>query len=112
MEGYQIAESFLNDLTSSVAQAGYTLLFQTSLKKGSTCYNWMYLIIHEVFAAVLLNDIKEDNPFRDIIMKLSKNKNKIARADAIVKEALAYQHINYNPTLLSARLIKALDEEK
>ncbi|MDY3047793.1 MAG: hypothetical protein SOR23_06150 [Candidatus Enterosoma sp.] len=112
LEGYQIAEGFLNDLTSSVAQAGYTLLFQTSLKKGATCYNWMYLIIHEVFAAVLLNDVKEDNPFRDIIMKLSKNKNKIARADAVVKEALAYQHINYNPTLLSARLIKALDEEK
>ena len=43
---------------------------------------------------------------------MNKNKNKIARADAVVKEALAYQHINYNPTLLSARLIKALDEEK
>ena len=67
---------------------------------------------HGLAALLLLNDVKEDNPFRDIIIKLSKNKNRIARADAVVKEALAYQHINYNPTLLSARLIKALDEEK
>lgn len=33
LEGYQIAESFLNDLTVSSSQAGYTLLLQTSLKK-------------------------------------------------------------------------------
>lgn len=112
LEGYQIAESFLNDLTVSTSQAGYTLLLQTSLKKGTSCYNWMYLILHDVFASVLLDNVKDDNPFRDIIMKLSKNKDKIARADAVVKEALAYQHINYNPTLLSARLIRALDEEK
>ncbi len=112
LEGYQIAESFLNDLTVSSSQAGYTLLLQTSLKKGTSCYNWMYLILHDVFASVLLDNVKEDNPFRDIIQKLSKNKDKIARADAVVKEALAYQHINYNPTLLSARLIRALDEEK
>lgn len=72
----------------------------------------MYLILHDVFASVLLDNVKEDNPFRDIIQKLSENKDKIARADAVVKEALAYQHINYNPTLLSARLIRALDEEK
>lgn len=112
LEGYQIAESLLNDLTVSTSQAGYTLLLQTSLKKGTSCYNWMYLILHDVFASVLLDNVKDDNPFRDIIMKLSKNKDKIARADAVVKEALAYQHINYNPTLLSARLIRALDEEK
>ncbi len=112
LEGYQIAESFLNDLTVSTSQAGYTLLLQTSLKKGTSCYNWMYLILHDVFASVLLDNVKDDNPFRDIILKLSKNKDKIARADAVVKEALAYQHINYNPTLLSARLIRALDEEK
>ncbi len=112
LEGYQIAESFLNDLTASSAQAGYTLLLQTSLKKGTSCYNWMYLILHDVFASVLLDTVEEGNPFKDIILKLSKNKDKIARADAVVKEALAYQHINYNPTLLSARLIRALDEEK
>ncbi len=112
LEGYQIAESFLNDLTVSSSQAGYTLLLQTSMKKGTSCYNWMYLILHDVFASVLLNDVQDDNPFKDIILKLGKNKDKIARADAVVKEALAYQHINYNPTLLSARLIRALDEEK
>lgn len=112
LEGYQIAESFLNDLTVSSSQAGYTLLLQTSMKKGTSCYNWMYLILHDVFASVLLNDVQDDNPFKDIILKLGKSKDKIARADAVVKEALAYQHINYNPTLLSARLIRALDEEK
>lgn len=112
LEGYQIAECFLNDLTVSSSQAGYTLLLQTSMKKGASCYNWMYLILHDVFASVLLDNVQDDNPFKDIIQKLSKNKDKIARADAVVKEALAYQHINYNPTLLSARLIRALDEEK
>lgn len=112
MEGYQIAESFLNDLVASRLQASFTLLLETSKKKGATCYNWMYLILHEVFASCLTGDEEENNPFSDVINKLRKDKERIKRADDIVKEALAYQHVNYTPTLLAARLLKALDEEK
>lgn len=111
IEGYQIAEAFLNDLTSSIQQAGYTLLYQTSLKKTPACYNWMYLTIHEVFALSLIDNDDIDNPFHDIIKKLSKDKNRILKADKVVKETIAYRHVNYNPILLAARLIRALDEE-
>ncbi len=112
LDGYQIAESFLNDLVASRLQASFTLLLETSKKKGATCYNWMYLILHEVFASCLTGDEEENNPFRDVISKLRKDKARIKRADDVVKEALAYQHVNYTPTLLAARLLKALDEEK
>lgn len=112
LEGYQIAESFLNDLIASRLQASFTLLLETGKKKGATCYNWMYLILHEVFASCLTGNEEENNPFSDVIRELRKDKTRIKRADDVIKEALAYQHVNYTPTLLAARLLKALDEEK
>lgn len=111
-EGYQMAEDILNALATSKAEGAYSILRQTSQKHTSTCYNWMYLTIHDVFAATLLDTNNEDNPFHDIIDILRKDLRKVKEADDIVKEALAYQHVNYNQTLLAARLAKVLIEEK
>lgn len=108
LEGYLCAEMFFTALVSDKKEAGYTLLKQTSLKKPSSCYNWMYLIIHEIFSNALLEKNEELNPFKDTIKTLSKDKLKIEKADKIVKEALTFKNINFNQIALSARLALTL----
>lgn len=111
LEGYRCAEEFLEGFLTSRKEASYSLLRDASSKKGASCYNWMYLIIHEIFSASLTEDIDEDTPFQDVIKKLKTDKDRIHRADQVVKEAISYRHVNYNQILLASRLISVLEEE-
>lgn len=110
-DGYYAAELFLNAFSTSAEEASYTILRQASLKKGSACYNWMYLIIHDVFTSVLTETDGEENPFHDILKILMTQKEKIQKADNVVKEALAFRQVNYNPILMAARLAMVLEGE-
>ena len=107
--GYQSAEAFLNDLATSFRTASFTLLRQNSLIKDSKCYNWLYLTIDNVFASILVNDISDINPFKEIIRPLIKKKANIERGEAVIKKALAMKQLNLSPTLISAELITALE---
>ena len=68
-------------------------------------------MIHEIFTAALTQDNDENNPFHDIISLLKKEKEKIQQADEVVKEALAFRQVNYNPILMAARLAMVLEGE-
>lgn len=110
-EGYFAAETFLNAFAISKDEASFAILKQAGMKKGAACYNWMYLMIHEIFTAALTQDNDENNPFHDIISLLKKEKEKIQQADEVVKEALAFRQVNYNPILMAARLAMVLEGE-
>ena len=71
----------------------------------------MYLTILDVFESVLLNEKNENNPFADVIHSLRKHDEEIRKGVQVIKEVLTHKNLNYNPTLTSARLLHALDEE-
>lgn len=108
-EGYLAAETILNALCISNEEASYTLLRQAGQKKGSACYNWMYSILHEVFAATLIGENSENHPFHDVISHLEEHKDAIKRTDDVIKEALAFRLVNFNPILMAGRVAAALE---
>ena len=110
-DGIDAGEAFLNDYCSSYKTACFTLLKETALLKDGKCYNWMYLTILDVFESVLLNEKNENNPFADVIHSLRKHDEEIRKGVQVIKEVLTHKNLNYNPTLTSARLLHALDEE-
>lgn len=110
LEGFQAAESFLNDLITDSKLAGFNLLKATQQIKDYQCYNWLYLTLNEVFTLALLKD-DSDNPFVEVISILRTHSKAIEDCQKIIKEALALKQINLNPTLVIARLIKVINEE-
>lgn len=108
--GFLAAEEFLNDLVVDYKKACFTLLKSTQQIKDAQCYNWLYLTINEIFTLTLLND-ESDNPFQEIIRSLNGHRNAIRDGQKIISEALALKQINLNPTLVIARLAKAINEE-
>jgi hypothetical protein len=110
--GYEVAEAFLNDLATDLKSASFTLLRQNSLIKDPKCYNWLYLTIDLIFTCALVNDISDNNPFKEVIHAYQKNLDAIQRGENIIKKAIALKQLNLNPTLISAELFTALDEEK
>ena len=110
LSGYQAAEEFVNELAMSTRQGSYNLLYQTTQIKGSACYNWLFLILSVIFTQCLEGDINSSNPFYDAISTLSKKRGSIAKAEEIIKEAIALKQINLSPTLTCSRIIMALKE--
>ena len=110
LKAYDVAEAFLNDLTSSIKEGGYTLLKEMSKLDDSKCYNYLYLLIDLVFQMSITGDLSDDNPLSDIASSLSKYK-RLECAEKILKQAIALKQVNLNPTLVGASLIKSLEEE-
>lgn len=111
LDGTEAVEGFLNDLTTSVSQASYALLLQTSQLKDLTCYNWLYLSLDEIYQDVLIGDVSDKNPFRDIIARLSSKKAGIKKAKQIIDEAISLRQVNLSPTLVLSRMLLALKDE-
>lgn len=110
LDGYNAAETFLNDLMTSYKQGAYSLLRQNNELEGSKCYNWLYLTLNEVFTDALIPKDKSDNPFNEIIQRLRKYPKAVSQAEDVVKDALANRSLNYNQTALFGRLLLALEE--
>ena len=110
-DAYQVLEAFLNDIAVSVREAGNTLLAQTATIKESKCYNWLYLMLNDVFTDVLLLSQDEDYPFNDTVRLLSKRKAAVSKAQKIIKEAISLKQINLTPTLVLVRMLLALESE-
>lgn len=110
--GYAIAEDFLNALLTSFRQAAFSLLRNNELNRENKCYNWLYLTLNDVFTTALLGEDISDNPFREVILKLRDYPAATQAAEDIIKEALANRQLNYTPTLVSAKILLALEEVK
>lgn len=112
LEGFSLAEAYLNDLASNTKLASYTLLSMTTQVKDGACYSWFYTTLYEVFTDVLLEDIDANNPFKDILPALKGKKNAISKGQKILKEALSMKQLNFNPTLTISRMLLAIHEEE
>lgn len=111
LEGINSGEIFLNEYCINYNQACFTLLRETTLLKDNKCYNWMYLTILDVFESILLKLDDDKNPFNDVIKKLQPHSIEIQRGVETIKEILNHKNLNYNATLIAARILSALKEE-
>lgn len=103
-----IAEQFINDLATSLNKAGYTLLKESINKRDTKCYNYVYLILHNVFSSILLDDIDESFPFMDILDDLKSKRNVIYNCDLVLKDILQNQIYNFNKSLCASRIAESL----
>lgn len=108
--GYGIAEEFLQTLPLSSRQAAFSLLRNNEVNRDNKCYNWLYLTLNDVFTTALLGEDISENPFREVILKLREHPAATEAAEDIIKEALANRQLNYTPTLVSAKILLALEE--
>lgn len=108
--GYRMAEEYLIGITSNIRTANFSLLLQIERNKDNKCYNWMYLTLNEIFTLALLGEDCSDNPFRESIELLRRYPKNTAKAENIIKETLAYRQLNFNPTLVFAKIALALEE--
>lgn len=108
--GYGIAEEFLQALSLSSRQAAFSLLRNNEVNRDNKCYNWLYLTLNDVFTTALLGEDISENPFREVILKLREHPAATKAAEDIIKEALANRQLNYTPTLVSAKILLALEE--
>lgn len=111
LEGINSGEIFLNEYSINYNQACFTLLRETALLKDNKCYNWMYLTILDIFESVLLKQDDISNPFNDVIKTLKSHSIEIQKCVAVIKEVLNHKNLNYNATLIAARILSALKEE-
>lgn len=110
--GYEMAEEILNTFSISFTRAGYLILKKSNEKYDSKCYNWLYLILHNVFLASILDDVDDNHPFKQVILDLQKRKETISKADEIIRDILYKNSIplNLNKSLSAARIALALNE--
>lgn len=110
-QAYLVLESFLSEIPVSLSEASYALLRETATLKDSKCYNWLYLMLNEIFIDCLLDNNEEDYPFREVISALREKKSAVDASQKIIKEAIALKQINLNPTLVLVRMLLALKSE-
>ena len=109
-QGYQMAEAVLSDYLVSDLCMSNSLLLQTSRSKSSLCYNWMIQILLFVLEESLKKE-ETDSSFADIEKKLSQDPERTLRGVELLRDILSNRNLNYNPTLSSARLLRALRKE-
>lgn len=112
LKGFDMAENFLNTLCVSFFKASYVILKDSSEKYDAKCYNWMYLILHNVFLTTLLDNNTDDYPFKDVVEKLKDKKEVIRKVDDVVEDIIYKNSIplSLNKTLSASRVAFALNE--
>ena len=111
LTGFEMAEQFFEEYLVSRQRACFMILNQSSQKKGASCYNWMYLMMHDIFVSARLKQNSENHPFHEVIQALSLDLKHVEKADDVVKEALSYAHVNYNPILIGAKIAYSFIQE-
>ena len=112
LEGFSIAENFVNTYVTNYRSSAFLLLSQVAQSKEPRCYNWIVETLHFLFRLALLGKEEEDNPFADLLPELEKKKDALLRGEEVLQDAITGASLNYNPTLLLSRLLVSLDERK
>lgn len=108
--GYDLTEGFLNELSISIDSATYYLMKENYNSLDNKCYNWLYLILIDIFTSIINSNIDENNPFIEV-MKQLKNKNiNIASGLKEIKRLNSLSKLNLSSTLNSIKIINALKE--
>lgn len=109
--GFSLAEDFLMAIPVSFFKASYQIMLEASQKYDNKCYNWLYLILHDVFSTALLGDDIKDYPFKETIDILRKDEKKTRDVDDVLKDLLKKRNLNLNTALSSSRIASALLKE-
>lgn len=100
---FLLANEFIETLIFNYNK-GIHLLFSkiADQLKDSTCYNYLYSIIYQVFLSVGASD--ENCAYRDAVIGLKKHKEEIIKAADFLEEIISSSRLNFNFTLVLGRL--------
>lgn len=105
---FALAEEFLDALVFN-REKGLNTLFASVAEqlKDSTCYNYFYNIVYQVFLRILNRD--ETCPYKDVVIGLRPQEKNIAQATSFLEEILASPRLNFNFTLVLGKLATLLE---
>lgn len=110
--GYDLTEGFLNELSLSIDSLTFYLMKENYNSLDNKCYNWLYLILTDIFTSIITSTYDENNPFIEVMKEL-KNKNiNIASGLKEIKKLNSLSKLNLSLTLNSIKIINALKEVK
>lgn len=105
---FTLANDFLDTLIFN-RDKGLNILFSAVADqlKDSTCYNYFYNIVYQVFLRVLNKD--ENCAYKDVVIGLRPIEKQIVNATAFLEEILASSRLNFNFTLVLGKLAALLE---
>lgn len=100
---FLLANEFIDTLIFNYDK-GIHLLFSkiADQLKDSTCYNYLYSIIYQVFLKVGTSD--ETCAYRDAVIGLKRHKEEIIKAADFLEEVISSSRLNFNFTLVLGKL--------